>query len=133
MKEWGSLKGLFPIIAPFPPLLAAHCSAGVKELTAKTTRLHCNELNNESTAQDLDNRKHHCMDSKASFALAETKEMLTERTNHCGNDARVLTLTKKAINQWTAPPFSATETWIKTTKQKPDLLPMKKAPQTNTT
>jgi hypothetical protein len=111
------------------PLLAALYSAKVEESTAETTRLYCDELKEESSADP----KRHYTDSKVLIAFAETEELLTERTDHYGNDARVFTLTEKVTNRWTTLPLPTTETWINATEQEPDLLLVKKALHTNTT
>jgi hypothetical protein len=56
-----------------------------------------------------------------------TEELLTERTDHYGNDAHVFTLTEKVINGWTTLPLPTTETWIKAIEQEPDLRLLKQA------
>ena len=61
--------------------------------------------------------------------MAKTEELLTERTDHYGNDASVFTLTEKAINRWTTLPLPTTETWIKAIEQEPDLRLLKHALQ----
>jgi hypothetical protein len=104
------------------PLLAALCSAKVEEGTAKTTRSHCNKVDEDST-----DPKRHCTDSKVLFAATETEELFTERTDHHRNDARVFNLIRKAVNRWTALPLSTTETCIRATEQEPDLVLVKKA------
>jgi hypothetical protein len=64
--------------------------------------------------------------------VVETEELLTKRTDHHGNDARVFTLTEKVINGWTTLPLSTTETWMKAIEQEPDLRLLKQALQNKT-
>ena len=85
-----------PSVQSLGPILAALCSEEIEESTAETMRLRCNELNDET-----DDPKHHCTDRKVSLVFAETPELLTEHTDHCGNNARALTLAEKVINRWT--------------------------------
>ena len=92
------LKETAPVHS-WEPILAALYSAEVEEATAETTRLYCDELNDESNTRDLDDPKRHYTDSKVLFAVAKTEELLTERTDHYGTDARIFTLTEKVINR----------------------------------
>jgi hypothetical protein len=67
------------------------------------------------------NQSHHHTNSKALHSHAETEEPLPEKTDQCGNDARVFNLTHKVINRWTTLPLPTTETWTRATDQDPDL------------
>jgi hypothetical protein len=130
--EWEQTFDRLKEVAPvqsWEPLIAALHSAKVEEATAETERLYCQQIN---SAEEEDPRRHFT-DSKACFAVAETEELLTERTDHHGNDARVFTLTEKVINvRWTTLPLPTTETWIKAIKQEPDLRLLKQALQNKT-
>ena len=116
------------LVQSWEPLIAVLYSAEVEEVTADTERLYCQQINPEED----DYPRRHFTDSKVCFAVAETEELLTERTDHYGNNARVFTLTGKVINRWTTLPLPTTDTWIKAIKQEPDLKLIKSALQNKT-
>jgi hypothetical protein len=93
-----------------------------KEIEA-TTRLHCDEINKPDSSDPA----RHFADSKVLFAHAETEELLTQKTDQCGSNARVFHLSEKVINRWTTLPLPTTETWINATDQDPDLKLLKSA------
>ncbi len=129
--QWDATFNRLKEVAPvqsWEPLLAALYSVEVEEATAETARLYCNSIQEDST-----DPKRHYTDSKVLLAVAETEELLTERTNQYGNDARVFSLTEKVINRWTTLPLPTTETWIRAAEQEPDLVLVKTALQTNVT
>ena len=105
------------------PILAALYTAEVECATEETTKLYSDELNQRDSADPA----RHFTDSKVLFAHAETEELLTQKTDHYGTNARVFHLTEKVINRWTTLPLPTTETWIAATDQDHDLRLLKTA------
>jgi hypothetical protein len=105
------------------PMFAALCTAEVECATEETTRSHCDKMNKVDSSDPA----RHFTDSKVLFAHAETEELLTQKTDQCGNNARAFHLTEKVAQRWTALPLPTTETWINATNQDPDLKLLKTA------
>ena len=103
------------------PLLEVLFSAKIEKATEETAKL-CNQEMKNNEGQER-----HFTNSKVLHAHVETKEMLTNKNDQCGNDARVFNLTQKAINRWTTLPLPTTDTWIQATEQDPDPRPLKQA------
>jgi hypothetical protein len=58
-------------------------------------------------------QEHHFILSKVLHAHAGTKELLTEKPEQHGSNARGFNLTQQVINPWKTSPLPTTETWIR--------------------
>ena len=74
-------------------------SAEIDKATEETAELYEKEMTND------EGHEYHCTNCKVLYAHVETEEMLSDKNNHDGNDARVFNLTQKVINRWTRLPL----------------------------
>jgi hypothetical protein len=73
------------------PLFAAICAAKLKCATEETSHSCCDKMNKQS-----DDPNRHFTDSKALFACAETKELLTPKTDWHGDSTQVVASHQKS-------------------------------------
>jgi hypothetical protein len=98
------------------PILAALHTAEIEQATKNTT-----ELCQQEMKELYEGQEHHFTNSKVLCAHSETEESLTKKTKQHGSDARAFNLTQRVMSRWTTLPLPSTETWIRETKQDPDL------------
>ena len=129
--EWKETFDQLAETAPaqtWEPMLSALCTAELETATEDTAELHQQEMSKLKTEEEC-----HHTDSRVLHAHVETEELLNEKNNHYGNDARVFNLTQQVVNRWTTLPLPTQETWIRATDQDPDLPMLTRAIKENTT